>query len=507
MALNTGHEDPFRDPALAATSQARPQASDNVSDTLAVGRNASLTLGTDSLIVLDEELPASKGASFCGFSLAGKNKSTHSIPFYNILWAEHSDDGNVTIQYAQTIAKKSVRPAIVSYKLDKPDSTLAEAWIEKLLDRAYGASQRQKRIKVLVNPFGGQGGAVKTYHKMIAPILAAARCELDVQKTEHNGHGVEIAQNLDIEAYDVVACCSGDGIPYEVFNGLGKRSDAALALHKIAVVQLPCGSGNAASLNFNGTNNPSLAALAIVKGLRTPLDLSSITQGTTRTLSFLSQTVGIVAEADLATEHLRWMGSARFTWGVLVRIFKKKVYPADIAVKVEHDTKAAVREAYRAGASKPLGPDDRPVPDSTTGLPPLKYGTINDALPTDWESIPQPHLGNFYAGNMAYMSPDANFFPASLPSDGCLDLVRIRGDLPALAAIKTMTAIENNTFFDMEHVDYKKVSAYRIVMREKEGYVSVDGERVAHEGFQVEVHRGLGTVLSKSGRVCEAQGV
>ncbi|EAT77626.2 hypothetical protein SNOG_15083 [Parastagonospora nodorum SN15] len=443
MALNTGHEDPFRDPSLAATSQARPQASDNVQYD---ARNPD---GVKSLILAE-------------------NKSTHSIPFYNILWAEHSDDGNVTIQYAQTIAKKSVRPAIVSYKLDKPDSTRAEAWIEKLLDRAYGASQRQKRIKVLVNPFGGQGGAVKTYHKMIAPILAAARCELD---------------NLDIEAYDVVACCSGDGIPYEVFNGLGKRSDAALALHKIAVVQLPCGSGNAASLNFNGTNNPSLAALAIVKGLRTPLDLSSITQGTTRTLSFLSQTVGIVAEADLATEHLRWMGSARFTWGVLVRIFKKKVYPADIAVKVEHDTKAAVREAYRAGASKPLGPDDRPVPDSNTGLPPLKYGTINDALPTDWESIPQPHLGNFYAGNMAYMSPDANFFPASLPSDGCLDLVRIRGDLPALAAIKTMTAIENNTFFDMEHVDYKKVSAYRIVMREKEGYGVGHGVEQEWEGL------------------------
>jgi len=439
--------------------------------------------------------------------MVAEKKSTHSIPLYNILWAEHSDDGNVTIQYAQTVANKSVRPAMVSYKLDKPDSKLAEAWIEKLLGRAYGASQRQKRIKVLVNPFGGQGGAVKTYHKMIAPILAAARCELDVQKTEHNGHGIEIAQRLDINAYDVVACCSGDGIPYEVFNGLGKRSDAALALHNMAVVQLPCGSGNAASLNFNGTNNPSLAALAMVKGLRTPLDLSSITQGTTRTLSFLSQTVGIVAEADLATEHLRWMGSARFTWGILVRIFNKKVYPADMAVKVEHATKASVREAYRTGASQPRGPDARPTPDSTTGLPPLQYGTVNDALPEDWHLIPHPHLGTFYAGNMPYMSPAANFFPAALPADGCLDLVRIRGDLPARAAIRTMSAVETNSFFDMPHVDYQKVSAYRLVMRGRDGYVSVDGERVAHRAFQVEVHRGLGTVLSRSGSVCEAEGV
>ncbi|KAF2131304.1 sphingoid long chain base kinase-like protein [Dothidotthia symphoricarpi CBS 119687] len=512
-------DDPFRDPLLAPQP---PQAAQpdrdtngnanehiNVPDTLAVGRDASLTLATDSLIVLDEELLGTKSANCCGLSPAGKTDYTRSIPFYNILWAEHSSDGEVTIQYAQTASKNAVRPAIISYTLDKPDSRLAEAWIEKLLDRAYGASQRRKRIKVLINPFGGQGGAVKMYHKSIAPILAAARCELDVEKTQHQGHGVEIAQNLDVDAYDVVACCSGDGIPHEVWNGLGKRRDAAGALLKVAVVQLPCGTGNAMSLNFNGTNSPSLAALAVVKGLRTPLDLTSITQGDQRTLSFLSQAVGIVAETDLATEHLRWMGDLRFTWGFLVRLLTKTIYPADIAVKVECGDKTAVREAYRAESSKaPRGHDDRPLPAPDAGLPALKYGTINDPLPQSWELIPHDHLGNFYAGNLAYMSADTNFFPASLPADGCLDLVRIRGDIPRSTAIKTLMAVEQHTFFDMDHVDYQKVSAYRIIPKQREeGYISIDGEKIPFEGFQAEVHRGLGTVLSRSGRLCEARGV
>jgi sphingosine kinase len=246
-----------------------------------------------------------------------------------------------------------------------------------------------------------------------------------------------------------------------------------------------------------------------VKGLRTPLDLSSITQGDRRTLSFLSQSVGIVAETDLATEHLRWMGSARFTYGLLVRLINKTIYPADIAVKVEYDTKAAVREAYRTESSKPLrSTDDRTLPSSNTGLPDLKFGTVNDPLPPGWELIPHDHLGNFYAGNIAYMSPDTNFFPASLPSDGCLDLVRIRGDIARHTAIKTLMAVENHTFFDLEHVDYKKISAYRILPKgQKDGYISIDGERVPFEGFQVEVHKGLGTVLSKSGHLCEARGV
>lgn len=438
-----------------------------------------------------------------------ENKSTRSIPFFNILWAELSDNGEVTIQYAHTVSKTVVRPAIISYKLDKPDEDIAVAWIEKLLQRSYGASQRQKHIKVLVNPFGGRGFAQKMYHEHIAPIFAAARCELDVEKTQYNGHGVEIGQNLDIEKYDLVACCSGDGIPHEVWNGLGKRSDAARALNKVAVAQLPCGSGNALSLNLNGTNSPSLAAVAVVKGLRTPLDLLSVTQGDRRILSFLSQSLGIVAECDLATEHLRWMGSARFTWGIVVRILQKTVYPADIAVKVEYDNKNSIREAYRTEASKPpRGRDDRPIPASDVGLPDLKYGTVNDPLPAGWELVPHDNLGNFYAGNLAYMSSDTNFFPAALPSDGCMDLVRVRGDLSRHAAINTMLAVEKNEFFDMPHVDYQKISAYRIIPKhQSSGYISIDGERVPFEPLQVEVHSGLGTVLSKSGHLYEAQGV
>ncbi|KAF2786336.1 sphingoid long chain base kinase-like protein [Melanomma pulvis-pyrius CBS 109.77] len=511
MALG-GDEDPFKDPSLDGASTLPPPRQPPPSDvpaTLAVGRNASLTLGTDSLVVLDEALLERRGANCCGLGLSGKNKTTRSIPFYNIIWAEQSGDGDVTIQYAHAESNTNIRPAIISYKLDKSEGRLADAWIERLLERAYGASQRRKRIKVLINPFGGQGTAQKIYHKHIAPILAASRCELDLEVTQHSGHGVEIAQNLDIEAYDVVACCSGDGIPHEVWNGLSKRPDAARALHKVALAQLPGGSGNAMSLNLNGTLNPSLAALAVVKGLRTPIDLTSITQGETRTISFLSQAVGIVAETDLGTENMRWMGSARFTWGFLVRLIGQTIYPADIAVKVEFDTKAAVREAYRAEASKlPRKHDDRPTPSPTSGLPTLKYGTINDPLPSSWTLVPHDKLGNFYAGNQAFMSPDANFFPASLPSDGCLDLVRVRGDIRRHTAVNTLLSVAKDAFFDLPHVDYQKVSAYRIIPKnQRDGYISIDGEKVPFAPFQAEVHRGLGTALSKSGHLYEAKGV
>lgn len=106
------------------------------------------------------------------------------------------------------------------------------------------------------------------------------------------------------------------------------------------------------------------------------------------------------------------------------------------------------------------------------------------------------------------MAPDANFFPAALPNDGCADLVTVDGDISRSAAIKSLMAVENNTFFDMLHVNYRKISGYRIVPKGQcNGYISIDGERVPFEPFQAEVHRGLGTVLSRSGHLYEAKGV
>ncbi len=48
-----------------------------------------------------------------------------------------------------------------------------------------------------------------------------------------------------------------------------------------------------------------------------PIDLLSILQSGKRSFSFMSQCVGLMADLDLGTEHLRWMGSNRFVYGYL----------------------------------------------------------------------------------------------------------------------------------------------------------------------------------------------
>ncbi|KAK4547447.1 hypothetical protein LTR36_001103 [Oleoguttula mirabilis] len=526
---------PFEDPAGSAGPIEL-----NTTAVLTVDRNATLTLGTDSLIVLDEGLRHGRAAeNGCGL-LPQLSKTTRAVPFYNILWAELTSF-EVTIHYAQPAGKKSCRVGYINYTVtDKSLHAHTKRWVEALMDRAYPSNtKRRKRIKVLINPFGGQGYAQSLWTRAIEPIFAAARCEVDVEKTAYRGHAVEIAEKMDVDAVDVVACASGDGLPHEVFNGLARQKDARRALRKVAVTQLPCGSGNAMSLNLNGTDSPSLAAVAIVKGVRSPLDLVAITQGNNKYYSFLSQAVGIVAESDLGTESLRWMGSFRFTWGFLVRILGQTIYPAEVSVVAEIEDKRAIREAYRhaveeqeAAAAKglPTDADDDSLLASEDGaLPPLRFGTVTDALPSDFQTQDMPNLGNFYAGNMCWMSPDAPFFPASLPADGKMDLINISGLVSRATALGMLTTVEHGTLMNHPDVHYRKVLAYRISPRmhrtpdkrriraqigrwlggaakQKEGLIAIDGERVPFEAFQAEIVPALGTVLSKRGPIYEYDG-
>ncbi len=357
-------------------------------------------------------------------SAASHTPATRSIPLYNVLWAEVGPEKKcLVIDFAEIASKGRLHAAQLSIPLPTPidlPSGAIEAWIDTLSSRAYGAAERQRRAYVLVNPHAGPGGADKKWETQVKPLFEAARMHLTVVTTEYSGHAAELCAQLDVDAYDIVVPCSGDGLAHEIFNGLGRRPDARRALSRLAVCHIPCGSGNAMACNLYGTHKPSLAALAIIKGVTTPLDLVSVTQGDRRTLSFLSQALGIVAEADLATEHLRWMGEARFTWGFLERFLAKMVYPCDLAVKVEIEHKSGVKEHYSRAqgndCADALLPTNRSVAETSEspsandeGLPPLRFGTVNDKLPEGWELIPHDKLGNFYCGNVRRPSPQANY--------------------------------------------------------------------------------------------------
>ncbi|KAI5862636.1 sphingoid long chain base kinase 4 [Durotheca rogersii] len=496
-------------PAVDVAAPALPPAAENV---LVFGRGVSLALNDETLIVRDRVVARYHRTKFCGIAV-GAEPNQLLIPLYTVLWAEVADD-SLVVDYAYESPARHIRTGKLTYPLGELSPDATRTWAESLLEQAYGTAQRCKRAKVLINPHAGPGGADKIWKDQVKPLFEAARMPLDVVCTQAPGEAIGICEGLDIDAFDIVVPCSGDGLPHECINGLGKRPDARKALRQVAIAHIPCGSGNAMSCNLNSTHLAGFAAIAIIKGVRTPLDLMSITQGSTRTLSFLSQSVGIIAECDLGTENLRWLGAARFNVGLAMRIFSKKVYPCDISMKVVIPAKEDIKAHYRreraerhyttrrennAGAES-LGESTQDETDAGDGLPPLQFGTINDKIPGDWETASHDKLGNFYCGNMAWMAPDANFFTAACPNDGLMDVVFNNGDISASEYLKLLSSVEHGKLIDMPHVSYRKVAAYRFTPRNQErGYISIDGEHFPFEPFQVEVHQGLGTVISKQG--------
>ncbi|KAF5719715.1 sphingosine kinase [Fusarium mundagurra] len=466
----------------------------------------TLTIGVDVLELSDPVAKKSDRSSCTPTYSHPAIKNT--IPLYNVLWAELAFD-RITIHYAVQNSKALIKPAKWSFVLSTSGASgtrsLAETFIKTLVSRAYGEAPAQKRAYVLVNPNSGPGGAVKKWEAEAKPLFDAARMQVEVVILKRGGEATELAQKVNLTKYDTIIACSGDGTPHEIFNGLAKRRDATKALSSIPVSQIPCGSGNAFSCNLYGSHQASFAALAIIKGVVTPIDLVSVTSGNNRIISFLSQTLGIIAESDLGTERLRWMGSARFEVGILQRMFQRKCYPCDLAVKVEIDEKKGVKAHYKHHASKTslvqLAKKSEAAPVGDQGLPALQYGTVQDELPDGWELVPYDNIGTFYAGNMAYMSPDANFFSASLISDGCMDLVTIDGDLAPFTALNVLLDVEAGRSFDNPHVKYKKISAYRVIPRNQDdGYISIDGEKCSFGPIQAEIHQGLGRVISKTGK-------
>jgi len=101
---------------------------------------------------------------------------------------------------------------------------------------------------------------------------------------------------------------------------------------------------------------------------------------------------------------------------------------------------------------------------------------------------------------MGYVASDTNFFPGALINDGLMDLITIDGDVAPAKSIGIALSFDSGRFFSNPLVNYRKISAFRIVPKnQKDGYISIDGERIPFGPFQAEIHPGLATVLSKRG--------
>ncbi|OAY78924.1 Sphingoid long-chain bases kinase 1, partial [Ananas comosus] len=144
-----------------------------------------------------------------------------------------------------------------------------------------GAPRTPRNVLVILNPHSGRGRSGEVFYEQVQPILKhfyykltqLAGFRMKVVETGAAGHAKNLASTVDLGTCpDGIICVGGDGIVNEVLNGLLSRVDTnGKNLPPIGIV--PAGSDNSLAWSVLGVRDPIPAALSIVKGGSTAVDV------------------------------------------------------------------------------------------------------------------------------------------------------------------------------------------------------------------------------------------
>uniref|UniRef100_A0A3Q3XEB3 sphingosine kinase n=1 Tax=Mola mola TaxID=94237 RepID=A0A3Q3XEB3_MOLML len=109
---------------------------------------------------------------------------------------------------------------------------------------------RSCRLMLLVNPQSGKGQALALYNSHIQRMLNEAGIPHTLVITERQNHARELMREADLSQWDAFVILSGDGLLWEVINGLLERPDWEKAIRTPLGI-LPGGSGNALAASIH----------------------------------------------------------------------------------------------------------------------------------------------------------------------------------------------------------------------------------------------------------------
>jgi len=274
----------------------------------------------------------------------------------------------------------------------------------------------------------------------------------------------------DVAEYDGVVAMGGDGILYEMLQTLWERVDAECLMGRMKFGIVGCGTSNglvASLLHDCGEKYDALeATFLICKGNTSKMDLSRYHTQTKKYTSFLSFSWAMIADIDIESECIRFVGVLRNDiWGAL-RVLKLKRYRA--------------RFSYLP--PPPSYDDDKneKVKVSQDNLPPLW-----EPVPSSWKMMEEDFI-LFWACQQTHAATNTHPSPDSKLDDGIFRIMIIREPCPRLELAKIMIGLENASHVSSKNAEFIKCVAFRLEQISPGSYNDLDGEVI--EAGPVQAH-------------------
>lgn len=175
-----------------------------------------------------------------------------------------------------------------------------------------------------------------------------------------------------------------------------------------------------------------------------------------RRFAFLSLTYGLIANADVGTDPWRWMGPLRFTLGALREVAARRSHGLEaFVVDSGCDAGSGAAPSSASSPSRPGFPGALPTPllDSLPASALLPRGgggggggdTEGPRSPSPWRRLASDDAALFACCNLPRLDASTHLAPGARRDCGSLHLVRTRGGVPRLAALRLLSQVESGS--------------------------------------------------------------
>ena len=338
------------------------------------------------------------------------------------------------------------------------------AIINTLRAKPVDAIVKPRHLQVVINPTSGKNKAAQIFEQ-VRPLFDKSNLKYTVTKTRSAADTKNLVHNLNLSDTDGLVIVGGDGTIHDAIADLMSRSDWETAI-KLPLGIIPGGTGNGFCKTLlelsKEAYHPLNAAFLIAKGRQQTFDLATVKQnGKEYYYSFLSLAWGLISDADIESEKLKFLGSLRFDVYALMLISLLRTYKGRFSF----------------------------IPHPECNIPSDK----NISSQGEWRVIEADFIF-LWAMNVPWAAEDMNVTPHAQLNDGAMDVLIMRQGTSRLELLKALLRCGKGQHLDLPHMEYYKVSAFRLEPLTDKGILVVDGEVVDYSPIEMKVVSDLACV-------------